>query len=79
MTKFLRLLGAKAVMMLEELIKTTLISERQICPRSQFVDTTAQPKNIEYPKDAALLNNEQQVKLYVSGRARTYRNIHEVT
>ena len=59
-TKFLRFLGARVMRMLEEVIKATLISERQICPRSRFVDTTAQPENIEYPTDAAVLNNRQQ-------------------
>jgi IS5 family transposase len=56
MTKFRNRLGAEGMMILEEVINDTLISAKQICPRSQFVDTTAQPKNIEYPTDASLLD-----------------------
>jgi IS5 family transposase len=60
MTKFRRRLGAKGMRILQEVINETLISEKRICPRSQFVDTTAQPKNIEYPTDASLLDKGRQ-------------------
>jgi len=55
MTRFRRRLGAEGIKTLEVAIRDVLISEKQICPRSQFVDTTAQPKNIEYPTDSTLL------------------------
>lgn len=60
MTKFRRRLGAEGIQILEEVIRGILISEKQICPRSQFVDTTAQPKHIEYPTDSALLDRGRQ-------------------
>jgi len=69
MTKFRRRLGAKGIRILEEAIRGILISEKQICPRSQFVDTTAQPKNIEYPTDTDLLNR---------GRHRLVRTIRRL-
>lgn len=69
MTKFRRRLGAKGMRILEEVIRGILISEKQICPRSQFVDTTAQPKNIEYPTDTDLLNR---------GRRRLVRTIRRL-
>lgn len=56
MTKFRRRLGSKGMGILEEVIKEHLISEKQVSSRSHFVDTTAQPKNIEYPTDASLLD-----------------------
>jgi IS5 family transposase len=56
MSKFRRRLGAKGMRMLEDSIRGVLISEKQICPRTQVVDTTAQPKHIEYPTDTALLD-----------------------
>jgi IS5 family transposase len=52
LTKFRRRLGAEGIRRLEEAIRDILISERQICPRAQFVDTTAQPKHVEYPTDS---------------------------
>lgn len=69
MTKFRRRLGAEGIRILEEAIRGILISEKQICPRSQFVDTTAQPKNIEYPTDSELLNR---------GRRRLVRTIRRL-
>ena len=56
MTKFRRRLGAEGFRKLEEAIREILISKKRICPRSQFVDTTAQPKHIEYPTDTELLD-----------------------
>lgn len=69
MTKFRRRLGAKGIRILEEAIRGILISEKQICPRSQFMDTTAQPKNIEYPTDTDLVNR---------GRHRLVRTIRRL-
>ncbi len=60
LTKFRRRLGAEGMRILEESIKEVLICRRQMCGRSHFVDTTAQPKNIEYPTDAGLLNKGRQ-------------------
>lgn len=60
MTKFRRRLGAEGIRRLEEAIRDILISERQICPRAQFVDTTAQPKHIQYPTDSGLLHRGRQ-------------------
>jgi IS5 family transposase len=60
MTKFRRRLGAEGIRRLEEAIRDILISERQLCPRAQFVDTTAQPKHIEYPTDSGLLHRGRQ-------------------
>jgi IS5 family transposase len=60
MTKFRRRLGAEGIRIFEELIRETLICEKQICPRAQFVDTTAQAKHIEYPLDTDLLNRGRQ-------------------
>jgi IS5 family transposase len=56
MTKFRRRLGAGGFRDLEEAIREILISQKRICARSQFVDTTAQPKHIEYPTDTELLD-----------------------
>lgn len=56
MTKFRRRLGAEGFRTLEEAIREVLISKKRICARSQFVDTTAQPKHIEYPTDTELLD-----------------------
>lgn len=69
MTKFRRRLGAEGIRILDEAIRGILISEKQICPRSQFVDTTAQPKNIQYPTDTDLLNR---------GRHRLVRTIRRL-
>lgn len=70
MTKFRRRLGAEGIRVLEDSIKDVLISEKQICPRTQVVDTTAQPKHIEYPTDTALLDR---------GRRRLVRTIKSLS
>ena len=70
MTKFRRRLGAEGMRVLEDSIKGVLISEKQICPRTQVVDTTAQPKHIEYPTDTALLDR---------GRRRLLRTIKSLS
>jgi IS5 family transposase len=69
MTKFRRRLGAGGFRKMEEAIREILISEKQICPRSQFVDTTAQPKHIEYPTDTELLDRGRD------GLVRTIRRL----
>jgi IS5 family transposase len=56
MTKFRRRIGAEGMRVLEGSIREILISEKQICPRTQVVDTTVQAKHIEYPTDTALLD-----------------------
>ena len=56
MTKFRSRLGAKGMNLVEETIRELLIREKQLCVRIQYVDTTAQPKNIAYPVDADLLD-----------------------
>lgn len=68
MTKFRRRLGAEGIRRLEEAIRDILICERQICPRAQFVDTTAQPKHIEYPTDSGLLHRGRQRLVYTIRR-----------
>jgi IS5 family transposase len=70
MTKFRRRLGAEGLRALEDSIKGILISEKQICPRTQVVDTTAQPKHIGYPTDTALLDR---------GRRRLVRTIKSLS
>lgn len=72
MTKFRRRLGAEGIGILEQVIKAILVSEKQICPRAQFVDTTAQPKHIEYPTDAQLLNRGRQRLLRTIRRLRAH-------
>jgi IS5 family transposase len=64
MTKFRRRLGAEGIRRLEEAIRDILICEGQICPRAQFVDTTAQPKHIAYPTDSGLLHRGRQRLVY---------------
>lgn len=56
MTKFRRRVGAEGMRVLEDSIRSILISHRQISPRVQVVDTTVQEKHIEYPTDTALLD-----------------------
>jgi IS5 family transposase len=70
LTKFRRRLGAEGFRKLEEAIREILISKKRICPRSQFVDTTAQPKHIEYPTDTELLDR---------GRHRLVRSIRRLS
>jgi IS5 family transposase len=70
MTKFRRRLGAEGFRKLEETIREILICKKRICARSQFVDTTAQPKHIEYPTDTELLDR---------GRHRLVRTIRRLS
>ena len=70
MTKFRRRVGAEGMRVLEDCIREVLISEKQICARTQVVDTTAQPKHIEYPTDTALLDR---------GRRRLVRTIKSLS
>jgi IS5 family transposase len=53
----------------ETVIKGQLISERQIVPRTQLVDTTAMEKHIAYPTDSALLHR---------GRAKLVKTIRRL-
>ena len=72
MTKFRRRLGAEGMQSLEEAIRGVLISDKQLCRRSQFVDTTAQPKNIEYPLDSDLLDRGRQRLVHTMRRLQSY-------
>jgi transposase, IS5 family len=56
MTKFRRRLGSEGFREMEDAIREILIRKKRMCPRSHFVDTTAQPKHIEYPTDTELLH-----------------------
>jgi transposase, IS5 family len=69
MTKFRRRLGAEGFTEMEDAIREILICKKRMCPRSQFVDTTAQPKHIEYPMDTELLHR---------GRERLVRTIRRL-
>jgi len=69
MTKFRRRLGAEGFREMEEAIREILICKKRICSRSQFVDTTAQPKHIEYPTDTELLDRGRH------GLVRTIRRL----
>ena len=60
LTKFRNRLGAQGMKLVEETIRELLIREKQLKARSQYVDTTAQPKNIAYPLDTDLLNRGRQ-------------------
>jgi IS5 family transposase len=70
LTKFRRRLGAQGFRKMEQAIRKILISKKRICARSQFVDTTAQPKHIEYPTDTELLDR---------GRHRLVRTIRRLS
>lgn len=56
MTKFRERIGAEGMRVVEQCIRETLISNKQMCPRTQVVDTTVQEKHIEYPTDTGLLD-----------------------
>ena len=56
MTKFRRRLGAEGFREMEDAIREILICKKQLSAKSQIVDTTAQPKHIEYPTDTELLH-----------------------
>jgi IS5 family transposase len=55
LTKFRRRVGAEGMAKVEAVIRQQLISEKQIVPRTQLVDTTAMEKHIAYPTDSHLL------------------------
>ena len=63
MTKFRKRIGVKGVQVIEKIIREQLIEEKRINPKSQFVDTTAQEKNIEYPTDTSLLDKGRKLLL----------------
>src|SRR5580658_1727825 len=60
MTNFRKRLGADGMRFLESLIRDQLIAEGKVNAKSQFVDTTAMEKNIEYPTDTSLLNKGRE-------------------
>jgi len=55
LTKFRMRVGAAGMAKIEAVIREQLIAEKQICPRTQLVDTTAMEKHIAYPTDSGLL------------------------
>lgn len=56
MTKFRKRIGPEGVRKIEEVVRYQLLAEKRLKPKSQFVDTTAQEKNVSYPTDTDLLN-----------------------
>lgn len=63
LTKFRQRLGPEGLRLLEEVVQKQLISEGQMSPRLQVVDTTAMEKHISYPTDTALLHQGREVLL----------------
>jgi IS5 family transposase len=56
MTNFRKRIGPSGVALIEQVIREQILSEKRIDPKSQFVDTTAMEKNVEYPTDTDLLD-----------------------
>jgi len=56
MTKFRKRVGFDGIAQIERVIREQLLAEKRIEPKSQFVDTTAMEKNVEYPTDTDLLD-----------------------
>jgi len=69
LTKFRRRVGPEGMARVEAVIKGQLISEQQIVPRTQLVDTTAMEKHIAYPTDSGLLHR---------GRAKLVKTIRRL-
>jgi IS5 family transposase len=69
LTKFRRRVGPEGMAKVEAVIRQQLISEKQIAPRSQLVDTTAMEKHIQYPTDSSLLHR---------GRAKVVKTIRQL-
>ncbi len=60
LTKFRRRLGAPGIRDVERVIQTQLVEDGSIDPKSMYIDTTAQEKNIAYPVDTHLLHKAQE-------------------
>lgn len=60
LSKFRRRLGAKGILSVERTIQKQLVEDGSIDPRSMYIDTTAQEKNVAYPVDTHLLNKAQE-------------------
>lgn len=56
LTYFRKRVGSEGVHKIEEVIRSKLVSEKQISGKSQYVDTTAMEKNVKYPTDTDLLD-----------------------
>ncbi len=46
---------------IEHVIRQQLVDDGSIDPRSMYIDTTAQEKNVAYPVDTHLLNKAQEI------------------
>lgn len=89
MTVFRKRIKAEGVKLIEDVIRDQLLEKKQINPKSQFVDTTAQEKNIDYPTDSSLLDKGRKrilkglKKLQKLGRKvtinRTFKNVARKT
>jgi transposase, IS5 family len=60
LTKFRRRLGAEGIRRIEGAIRKQLVEDGSIDPKSMYIDTTAQEKNVAYPVDTHLLNKAQE-------------------
>lgn len=60
MTRFRRRLGPEGIRKVERVIRQQLVKDGSIDPRSMYIDTTAQEKNIAYPVDTHLLHKAQE-------------------
>jgi IS5 family transposase len=69
LTKFRRRVGAEGMAKVEAVIREQLISEKQIVPHTQLVDTTVMEKHIAYPTDSNLLHR---------GRAKLVKTIRQI-
>lgn len=60
LTKFRRRLGPEGIRGVERSIQRQLVEDGSIDPKSMYIDTTAQEKNVAYPVDTHLLNKAQE-------------------
>ncbi len=56
MTYFRQRVGVEGMRVIETIVHEHLLAEGRIQPKTQYVDTTAMPKNVEYPTDTSLLD-----------------------
>ena len=60
LSKFRRRLGPEGIHGVERSIQKQLVEDGSIDPKSMYIDTTAQEKNVAYPVDTHLLNKGQE-------------------
>ena len=60
LSRFRHRVGAEGIRSIELVIRNQLVQDGSIDPKSMYIDTTAQEKNIAYPVDTHLLNKAQE-------------------